>query len=294
MLPVNLQNILNKYDKFINDSLSDFDDELINLEKELYNSIVSDYLSKFHYDKNGELIEDYYNYSLLTKLNSFMDEFYDTFEVYPLKNIAKRFLQTVTYSSEYYRTMGVSREALERIKNKLNYLSARIGIDKDGNLIKGGFLYNIGQVPQLRQMMTDLVIENISKQSNSTEFLRAMKKLIRGSKDVNGGLTRYLRQYIHDTMWQISRAVDKNYAEELNLNYAYYVGTAIDKTRDFCLARIGKLFTREEIKSWENETWAGKIEGGDIFIDLGGYNCRHRLGWVTDEKAARDLEKNEE
>jgi len=56
-----------------------------------------------------------------------------------------------------------------------------------------------------------------------------------------------------------------------------YAGPDDDKTRDFCHTRVGNTYTESQIANWENLTWDGKIEGGDIFTDLGGYNCRHYL-----------------
>jgi hypothetical protein len=47
---------------------------------------------------------------------------------------------------------------------------------------------------------------------------------------------------------------------------------------------------------WESLNWEGKPETGyNALIDCGGYNCRHRLDWVSDQMARRlrpDLFKN--
>jgi len=57
-----------------------------------------------------------------------------------------------------------------------------------------------------------------------------------------------------------------------------YAGPKDEVTRDFCYVRAGKAYTEHQILDWQDLTWDGKIEdGGDIFTDLGGYNCRHYL-----------------
>ena len=57
-----------------------------------------------------------------------------------------------------------------------------------------------------------------------------------------------------------------------------YEGPKDDKTRNFCYVRVGKSYTEHQILDWQDLSWEGKIEdGGDIFVDLGGYNCRHYL-----------------
>lgn len=48
-----------------------------------------------------------------------------------------------------------------------------------------------------------------------------------------------------------------------------YVGPVDEKTRDFCLERVGKVFTRSEIDAMDN----GQLN--DVFLTGGGYNCRH-------------------
>lgn len=48
-----------------------------------------------------------------------------------------------------------------------------------------------------------------------------------------------------------------------------YMGPVDAKTRDFCLERVGKVFTRAEIDEMDNEQIA------NVFLTGGGYNCRH-------------------
>ena len=81
----------------------------------------------------------------------------------------------------------------------------------------------------------------------------------------------------------------------LNLNYAIYAGGKIKTTREFCLSRSGKVYNRETIEGWNSQEWQGKIEGGDVLIDAGGYNCRHDYDWISYELAKRinkDIQKS--
>jgi hypothetical protein len=48
-----------------------------------------------------------------------------------------------------------------------------------------------------------------------------------------------------------------------------YAGPADSKTRPFCRARVGKVFTRAEIDSWDNGQLPNPMLTG------GGFNCRH-------------------
>lgn len=65
-----------------------------------------------------------------------------------------------------------------------------------------------------------------------------------------------------------------------------FVGPFDKKNRDFCEARVGKVFERQAIDAMDN----GQLP--DVFISGGGYNCRHtwkRVSELDDE--LRELAK---
>jgi hypothetical protein len=69
----------------------------------------------------------------------------------------------------------------------------------------------------------------------------------------------------------------------------YYVGPNDDKTREFCQARVGKVFTRAEIEQMDN----GQLP--DVMLTGGGYNCRHQFKRVSPlDQELIDLRKAQE
>jgi hypothetical protein len=67
---------------------------------------------------------------------------------------------------------------------------------------------------------------------------------------------------------------------DLGLEFYSYSGGLMDTSRDFCIARAGKVFHRKEVESWAGQSWAGKMRGtteSSIFIYCGGYGCTHSL-----------------
>ena len=92
-----------------------------------------------------------------------------------------------------------------------------------------------------------------------------------------------------------TRGLDEQFSKALKLNYAIYAGTEIKTTRHFCDSRINNVYNRETINSWNDLEFQGKKKNHIMVIDLGGYNCRHDLNWVTYELAKRidkDIEKS--
>jgi hypothetical protein len=62
-----------------------------------------------------------------------------------------------------------------------------------------------------------------------------------------------------------------------------YVGPLDRKTRPFCYERVGKVYTRDEIDSWDN----GQLP--NVFLTAGGYNCRHVWQAVSKVSELQDL-----
>lgn len=101
-------------------------------------------------------------------------------------------------------------------------------------------------------------------------------------------MTRYYGRWTHDIYSQYERIASNTVRKELGLRFAIYQGGTIETSRDFCEERNGKVFHEDEILAWETLSWEGKPETGyNAIADLGGYNCRHRLDWISDELAFR-------
>ena len=92
-------------------------------------------------------------------------------------------------------------------------------------------------------------------------------------------------QVTYDLYQRFDRTANLIYANRLKLDNAVYSGTLIQTSRPFCIARIGKVFNRQEIEGWKEIDFAGKPLIYDPFVDCGGHNCRHHLSWITDEMA---------
>lgn len=142
----------------------------------------------------------------------------------------------------------------------------------------------------LGQGITQSVVTELTKtlqyhvysKSNKAIFRQALKNVL----SVNGQPVRYLTTYASDTLYQFSRAYTDEVTKELDAQYFYYMGTSIKTTRDFCSSRVGKVFTKMQVKEWAKLTWKGKIDGTtgqSIFMYAGGYNCRHRILPISQE-----------
>lgn len=141
---------------------------------------------------------------------------------------------------------------------------------------------------QAQQRVAQGLYDAVIGQSEFSELTTLFKGIMTGHKDVRGrSMATYAKQYASDSQMQFTRSVRKVKADSIGLEHFAYMGTDIADSRPFCIARRGEVFTREEVESWNDMDWKGKAPG-DVWTNLGGYNCRCNLlgirpDWVEDE-----------
>jgi hypothetical protein len=117
---------------------------------------------------------------------------------------------------------------------------------------------------------------------------------VRNQDDILKGLAKVLDtnfndvQTLFDTQVSIyGRQLQAMSTEDLGPEQAYmYVGPADGRTRDWCLERYGKVYTRAEIEAMDNNQLPNP------FITGGGYNCRHSFLPVVSEEYTSLVGKN--
>jgi len=118
-----------------------------------------------------------------------------------------------------------------------------------------------------------------------------VRDFLEGTEDYEGQLVRYTKTYAYDSFATSDAKYSETIANDLGINKFRYQGNIIKDSREFCIARNDKIFSREEITSWgsgnysgEGTTGKGQWQGrnretneNNIFIYRGGYNCKHAL-----------------
>jgi hypothetical protein len=146
----------------------------------------------------------------------------------------------------------------------------------------------------------------VTSNMNLKDYTKALKEMIVGSEEYKGGLERQFARYAYDLYQQYDAAYNLTLGNELDFNYFIYQGGLIEDSRDFCAAHNNKVWNREEALKWPQWTPAdGEYPAGyevkqkdiyavpsylaypgyDPIIDRGGYNCRHALGWISEDIA---------
>lgn len=204
-----------------------------------------------------------------------------------LRTFAGELISVGALSEDYYKLIGF--EATQKqLDAAIETLRAVIGIDSNGNIQKGSYLWRLGRTDEVRAELRQLVVNGISAQTDYQTFAKGIRLYIKGNtgQGINGAFEQYWRQYAYDTYNQANEIVSQHIAENLGFKHFVYQGSIIDSTRDFCRKRAGKAFTLEETKTWKNDPTLIDKKTKDSYnpiIERGRYNCRHFINWISEE-----------
>jgi hypothetical protein len=158
-----------------------------------------------------------------------------------------------------------------------------------GQIIVDGFVDSIFDNNDIVRGLQQTIKNGITSEQSTTELKQMLTDQVKGKQDKLGIISSYHSKNGRDQFQAYSRSLDEEFSKTLNLNYAIYAGGEILTTRKFCDDRNGLVFNRETILEWNTTpaTWQGRKPNNNILIDLGGYNCRHDLDWISYALARR-------
>lgn len=201
-----------------------------------------------------------------------------------LKQLNSIHKKLVVYFDEYYEE-GVykSLKGFERVAksieanwpdldNAIEYTS----IDKDMmEVLANQSLEEFKQFGDTaREHIAKSMYDHVIAGGSFGELVTEVASILGTGIDARGNnMARYAELWANDVLMNFHQAVTLKKASDAGLNYFLYYGNVIETSRQFCIDRAGKVFSEQEIKSWNGMTWRGK--SGPPLTRRGGYNCRH-------------------
>lgn len=258
------------------------DKRVIELQKKLLQELqqIIEWL-----DFDGKLIKNTpENIRQLNRMEGLMDRFQRDFTNEELRAFAQDILGVGRMTVGYYEAIG-QVVAVDKI---LDMIRDVIGVDQQGNLLRGGYLDKLGRSDEVRSKLRDYVLQSVVQKRNLSSFQKGLKDLIVGNDETEGVLQKYWRQYAFDVFNAIHEIANTTIADQLGLQYFIYQGSIIPTTREFCRKRAGKVFNTEETKAWKDDPDLidkKTKEQYNPLVDRGRYNCRHFLNYISDEVA---------
>lgn len=184
-------------------------------------------------------------------------------------------------NTDYAREMGNITEAAEN--RVLSRLLRFYGYD-NGKILPGTLFDALAPNNGLTADIARRVSAAIAQRMPLEQFRQQFRADFINPQ--SGFAARYYRRWTNDLMMQFDRVVSLAYADELGLQHAVYAGTQKDNTREFCEARLNRVYTLDVIANWNNMQWKGKHRDLPVELACGGYNCRHTLNYISPELAA--------
>lgn len=252
--------------------------ELIKLTKELQTKFLKKLVSYFNNNlrfRDGVLVSQAEDFAFISS-SPIYDRLYKQMagEVARLFNRKLQDLERLTVP--YFRAF--EKNDFEAIRNQTI---------KDFRRLKNDYLQNYAISNEFQKSIRKKVLSLAQNGVTFQDFRGDLRDFVTGTEQKLGVAENFnfVKQRIQDGFAEFDRSLQNKFASRLDLNYAIYQGGEIKTTRGFCDTRNGKVYTREEILSWQNENWRGKKDNHNILIDCGGYNCRHYYDWISYELA---------
>lgn len=267
------------------------------VERALFESIWQR-LSEEVIEKNGRITSRRGFVSLSKTVDKVFDEIESQHIGQFLAQTAKDMRQVLEANQAQFSTtqrradVGGVREAVEEAMRK------KLGLDKDGNPARGGFLEGLVSSDQAREEIKKLVGKAVSGGVPMRKMQKALSVAIRGTDESAGVLERTIGGRVLDAYQAADRTASNEFAKRLGMRYFIYSGGLIETSRPFCRKRNNKVFTTEEAeRDWPKDstlprTKAEKEAGGPPadyipLQDCGRWNCRHRIMYIDEQAAMR-------
>jgi hypothetical protein len=306
-LPKRIATLLNQKQAFIDLQRTRLESSVVKLQSLLFDDIITSLISELDI-KDGLIQDNAKNYRLL----SVLDKTYKDFQLSSSRVVLSQMISTtsqITKLSAGYFGVILSSDLPARfdkiVASADKLINLKIGLD-GGKLTRGGFLQSFFDSNTIGTELKQMTSKAVTSSMNMKDYVKMLREKITGSDSTTGIYERQFQRYAYDLYQQYDAAYNKMLSNEFGFNYFIYQGGLINDSRDFCAAHNNKVWSVEESKSWTEWTPSMgeypegyEVKAKDIYsvpsymgyagydplIDRGGYNCRHALGWVSDDIA---------
>lgn len=238
-------------------------------------------------DSSGNIIANNANFSKVAEISDLLKKTLFTEDYMSAVNaFAKEFKKQAVINNKYFEAAFSDAFSIKKVYENAMKESAKNTIS---------LLGEAGIDTNFINPLSEILIESISTSQPISSVIDSVNDYILGKENADGALTRYTKQVAFDGFAFSDRAYSSVISNDLEAVWFRYIGGEIKDTRCFCEERNGNYYHKKEIESWGDRKNIGQCKSGDgwqgivsgtnkynIFIYLGGYNCRHSLVPVSE------------
>ena len=212
-----------------------------------------------------------------------------------------------------------SPDFMQALADTAQTINFRLGLTAAGELIIGGYLFNLYHDQTVNTYITQAVYKGMISGTPIADLKTNLKSDVIGETQMlpdenvevtakeakaktpgepkaetpkkeqvtkNGLLGKVYSPVANDVFTQVDRTASKVISNGTDLKYFIYSGTIVKNSRGFCIERCNKAYSVEETTDWINASpgpIAVDAETYDPVIDCGGVNCRHTCMFISRE-----------
>lgn len=279
-------------------SLEKLAKRVTSFQRSLVEKIVDYFLDKFT-TRDDKIVVNPSNFSAVNALQDIYDEWNQPKQKSILNLVIDSLTDLHGNNTDYFGEIA-DYDIKKDSEAVFTQMMKRLGYDRSkGRLTKGGYLQSIMDSDDPVIQLKVAALRAIVTGQSLADFKKSIDIVARGRDGSPGILEKHYGVHLYDVYQQYDREVGRLLAEKLGLKYAIYQGGLIKTSRPFCVHRNDLVFTTDEISlfgtpkdkygGYSNKA-SGEFQGKppvyNPFIDLGGYNCRHQLDYVSNELGA--------
>lgn len=257
--------------------------KLSKAEQVLLTRVFEQVIQKMATDK-GLIKPTAQNFTLLNELSRVYEQFRKEFIVKAVAELATSMLTGAEMSIQYFSAEVPGANVATIGETAKRVIRERMGITTKGQLVPGGYLHSLIEDVTVRNELHKRMVQIIDRGTSDIDGMRRevraylMPPATTTVAEPAGPVERQFARYTFDTLQRSDRSTNLVIANELGLPAATWTGGLIDTSRCLCQKLNGKTWTREEYEEIDKGEWDGK--NGSIFVDAGGFECRHIQRWV--------------
>lgn len=186
-----------------------------------------------------------------------------------ITHFGKQYEGLIRESRKYYAAMDA------------NPIFARRDLDALSKFKQDDLAFMLNNDKRVTNLLYNELLDSVHQQRTWRDLAERLENLLTDTKKddkvLAGLLKKYNRTYAQTAIATFDRRIQQIKTEDLQIDRFIFSGGVLKDSRKFCVDRVGKVFTKKQVKSWNGLSWRGKMPNCDIFICLGGYNCTHIL-----------------
>ena len=254
-----------------------------NIQNRYYSTLLEQFVSNLQTNENGQILSNAFNRRLVRKITSIHTDFVDDELTKLLGWLIRRLEGLNNINRKYYDAMSPDYTKKIAEKNEKSRFDD-LGYENE-KIKKDSYLYDVQKASGTLESVKQFAVRAVAAGITYAAFKNQFRTLIKGNDERLGTLVRNVFERIGETFTIQDRELAKGYSSDLDLNFFIFNGPDLPNSREFCLTRKGKVFTRAEVESWRDLNWKGKNDNYNPFRDVGGHNCVDVLDPITEELA---------